>query len=107
MSTQVHTVRAILLSIFVLGFLFAAVPAEAQFVCLGNATGAAVGNGLPDTNADGAGATASGTTSANLACGQNANASGNNSANTATGFLANASGDTSFNIATGFEADAH
>jgi len=26
MSTQVHTVRAILLSIFVLGFLFAAVP---------------------------------------------------------------------------------
>ena len=75
--------------------------AQAQFVCIGNATGATVG---PAT-ANGASATAD-LGPDNFACGVNANASGSASHNTATGFSANASGDMSFNTATGDSANA-
>ena len=76
-------------------------PAQAQFVCVGNATGAAV----PPGTADGAGANAGGS-ALNVACGLNANASGNASNNTATGSFASANGDLSFNTATGSQANA-
>lgn len=78
-------------------------PAAAQFVCVGNATGATV----PPATADGAGANASGGVS-NVACGSSANASGSGdiSSNTATGTASNASGDGSLNTATGNSANA-
>jgi trimeric autotransporter adhesin len=80
------------------------VPAQAQFICVGNATGTAV----PPGTANGAGAAAAGTSS-NFACGQNANAAGTNSSNTATGTAANASAATgsSSNTATGAAANAN
>jgi hypothetical protein len=63
-------------------------PAAAQFICVGNSTGAAV----PAASADGAGANAAGSPS-NVACGALPNASGGaNSLNTAIGDIANASG---------------
>ena len=75
--------------------------AQAQFVCVGNATGAAV----PANTADGAGATAGGGIG-NVACGTNANAGGAGGTNTATGNSANASGTNSSNIAVGNNANA-
>src|SRR6516164_7973673 len=63
-------------------------PAAAQFVCVGNATGATV----PPATADGASANAAG--APNVACGNAANASGTNSLNSAIGVGANASGNT-------------
>src|SRR4051812_5231685 len=47
-------------------------PAASDFVCVGNTTGAAVGDGIPGTSASGDGATATG----GVACGTNANANG-------------------------------
>src|SRR5437764_9008259 len=81
-------------------------PAAAQFVCVGNATGALV----PPATADGAGATAAGSAN-NVACGTTANATGVNSNNTATGSGANASGTggvvpITANTATGFSSNA-
>jgi autotransporter adhesin len=76
-------------------------PAVAQFICVGNATGAAV----PPGTADGGGATATGST-ANFACGSTAVASGTGSGNSATGTNANAGGNGSNNTATGFAATA-
>lgn len=84
-----------------LGATLSPEPAKAQFVCVGNATGALV----PLATADGDGATAAGSTS-NFACGTSADASGGFSSNTATGFTANASGDFSSNTATGHTTDA-
>src|SRR5262249_23188952 len=66
----------------------AAQPAQAQFVCVGNSTGATV----PTlSTADGAGATAAGNGD-NVACGTSATAAGTVSSNTAIGIAANASG---------------
>jgi trimeric autotransporter adhesin len=72
--------------------------AQAQFVCVGNATGATV----PPGTADGAGATAAG--GGNVACGTNANASGG-IGSTAIGNAANASGGHSLNVAIGSQAN--
>src|SRR5215472_6973281 len=83
--------------IAVLGFILT-VPAQAQFVCGGSATGAETQTG--------AGATAAGSTF-NVACGSDAKAGGNGGENTATGALADASGDNSVNTANGFAADAN
>jgi len=96
MKKQFCSARIVLFVIaVVLGFTFA-VPAEAQFICVGNTTGTAVGNGIPAASADGAGAIVSGAGSGNFACGQIADAGGNSSFNTAIGTLANAFGDNSF-----------
>jgi hypothetical protein len=83
------------------GVLTSPVPAAAQFICVGNATGATV----PPGTADGGAATAAGST-ANFACGSVAVATGTGSGNTATGTNANAGGDFSNNTATGFAATA-
>ena len=83
------------------GSLLASRPAAAQFICVGNATGALV----PPGTADGAGATAAGSGN-NVACGPFANASGDNAVNTAIGLQANASGVNGSNTATGTEANA-
>jgi len=73
------SMRGTLLAATALGFALAACvgtpQAQAQFVCIGNADGAAVGNGLAGTSASGQGATAAGSPN-NVACGPNANASG-------------------------------
>jgi hypothetical protein len=45
-------------SLVALAIALAPTSASAQFVCIGNATGANVGNGLAGTSASGAGATA-------------------------------------------------
>jgi len=80
--------------------------AQAQFVCVGNATGATVGAVLGPT-ASGDGADASGApTNNNVACGTSANASGDNARNTASGFEANASGAGGRNTATGARSNA-
>src|SRR5262245_1930904 len=77
-------------------------PAAAQFVCVGNATGATVG---PAT-ASGSGATAAG--SGNFACGPGTNASGTGSGNYASGVNANASGsNNAFNLAIGTGANSN
>jgi len=73
-------------------------PAEAGFICLGNATGT-----VPPT-ATGGGASATG--AGNVACGTNANANGAGSSNAALGNGANARGMLSANTATGTDADA-
>jgi hypothetical protein len=75
--------------------------ANAQFICVGNSTGATV----PPATADGAGATATGAPD-NFACGQNAAANGTNANNTAVGSLAAAGGNNSFNTALGSIANA-
>ena len=87
----VHAWR-FLLGASALGFIFT-IPANAQFVCGGSATG-----GEPQ---GGASATATGSIN-NVACGSSANASGAlGSANTAIGQAAEARGDFSFNTAVG------
>jgi trimeric autotransporter adhesin len=105
-SFQLSPARGTLLAATALGFVLAAcvgVPqAQAQFVCVGNLDGATVG---PAT-ASGAGATATGGATNNVACGTSANAGGVSGNNTATGNSANASGDFSRNTATGFLANA-
>src|SRR5262245_49762645 len=89
-----------LLAIAALG-LALALPAQAQFVCVGSATGATV----PPAKSDGAGATAPGD-AANVACGTNAKANGAGSGNSAFGINATAMGDGSINTATGNSANA-
>ncbi len=91
-------------------------PAQAQFVCVGNANGSLVapatasGDGANAGGganvACGTGALANGVTSFNTATGFQADARGGSSTNTATGGFANASGDLSNNTATGDAADA-
>ena len=88
----------------VVGATLAPRPAAAQFVCVGNSDGAAVGDGVVGTTASGANATAAGS-ALNVACGTQANASGNGR-NTASGFNAIASGDSSANTASGSGAIA-
>jgi trimeric autotransporter adhesin len=104
----------------VVGATLAPSPVAAQFVCVGNSTGAAVGDGVVGTTASGANATAAGSalnvacgtqadasgTGINTASGFNAIASGNSSSNTATGNASIASGDNSLNTATGAFANA-
>ena len=81
--------------------------AQAQFVCVGNTDGAAVGDALAGTSA--AGGSADGSGGGNFACGTIANASGGGSfsSNTAIGIFSNASGDNSENVATGTLANAN
>jgi len=80
--------------------------AHAQFVCVGNTDGAAVGDGLAGTSA--AGGSADGSGGGNFACGTLADASsGSFSSNTAIGIFSNASGTTSANVATGTLANAN
>jgi trimeric autotransporter adhesin len=106
----IHQRRCALLSgcaivSIIAGATFVAPPAAAQFVCVGNSTGATVGDGVVGTTASGGGSTAAGTLG-NLACGITANASGTSSSNSAIGLFSNAAGDNSSNIANGVLADA-
>src|SRR6266852_4828602 len=99
MKNRSFSVRTVLFAMaVVLGFTLA-VPAQAQFVCVGNSSGTVV----PPGTADGSGATATG--GPNVACGTNANASGVGSQNTATGPSADAHGDNVRNVATGNNAN--
>lgn len=101
LSSFVTRLVAATLGLVLATCLFEVPSAHAQFVCVGNATGATV---APAT-ASGAGATAA-NSGANVACGTNANASGLNSFNTSTGFDADASGAGSFNAAYGGNSNA-
>jgi hypothetical protein len=67
-------VSASVLAMALTGIAAAPQPAEAQFVCVGNASGAAVGDGVVGNTASGDGATASGIDS--VACGTDATANG-------------------------------
>jgi autotransporter adhesin len=75
--------------------------AQAQFVCIGNATGTTT----PPGPADGAGATLT-ILGNNVACGPSANAVGANGTNEALGASANASGNVATNVAVGASANA-
>jgi trimeric autotransporter adhesin len=106
-SFRLSPMRGTLLAATALGSVLAAFvgapQAQAQFVCIGNATGTLT----PPGTADGALATAAGgLPQANNACGSNANASGTNSDNTAIGNSANASGPFSRNTALGTFSNA-
>lgn len=82
------------------GITLVSQPAAAQFVCVGNATGATVGPATADGGLPGANAAGSGE---NVACGTSANASSttNIASNSAFGYNANASGTNAFNTALG------
>jgi hypothetical protein len=97
MKMHISSIRLMLFTMAILGSAFT-LPAQAQFICGGSATG--------NEPQGGGGSTVSGS-AFNFACGPAANASGVNGANTAAGNGANASGDGSANTALGRSADAH
>jgi trimeric autotransporter adhesin len=96
--SNIQLLRASLLAAFAIlvAAMLSPERANAQFICVGNATGATV----PPGTASGAGASATGGTD-NVACGTDANATGNNGGNTSVGKTSSAAGDNSFNTAMG------